>query len=422
MDQNLNPKEKKSGFGKGLGLGVVIGAIGILLCLTLVVAGYTRLSGNIIAIGSKSVKTVTTSQLIDRQTAQKLDEIMHVINVNYMDEIDEQALREGMYHGLVNALGDPYTVYYTKEEFDSFSTSSSGNYAGIGAVLTKEEDTGRIRITKIYRNTPAESAGLREDDIITKIDGVDSSTYEELAEATSHIKGEEGTTVTLTIYRGSTSTTMDVVVERQIISLPSVESNMLDNGIGYIQVIQFQEDTTNQFSQALKDLEAQGMEKLVIDLRDNPGGMLSTVCEMLDIVLPEGTVVSTKDKYGNEKSYPSDARCINYPMVVLINENSASASEIFAGAIKDFEYGTLIGTKTFGKGIVQSVLRLSDGDGIKVTTSKYYTPNGYNIHGIGIEPDITLEYEFLGGEEDVYEQRFDNQLIYAQNYLLGLTN
>jgi carboxyl-terminal processing protease len=310
---------------------------------------------------------------------------------------------------MVSGLGDPYTVYYTPEEYESLMVSTSGTYYGIGAGLTQDTDTMVVTITKVYEGTPAEEAGLLKDDIIVSVDGVEATSMD-VSDLVQLIRGEEGTTVSLEIYRASTDEELTFEVERRNVQLPSVAGQMLDDGIGYIQISEFQSGTAAQFETILNQLEEQGMQSLIVDVRDNPGGLLSSVVSILDEILPEGTVVYTEDKYGNRDTYTSDASCINYPMVVLVNGNSASASEIFAGAIKDYEYGTLLGTTTFGKGIVQSIFPLSDGDALKITTAKYYTPNGYNIHGTGIEPDIELEYEFLGPDGTTYEMQYDNQL------------
>jgi carboxyl-terminal processing protease len=201
--------------------------------------------------------------------------------------------------------------------------------------------------------------------------------------------------------------------------LPSVEGEMLSGNIGYIAIGEWQDNTPEQFKEIVAELEKKGMESMIIDVRSNPGGLLDSVVEVLDYILPKGTVVYTEDKYGQRKTYSSDADCLQYPMAVLINGNSASASEIFAGAIKDYSYGTLIGTTTFGKGIVQSIFTLPDGDALKVTTAKYFTPNGNYIHGVGIDPDIELEYEYSGPTDEAYDMQYDNQLQKAIQILGG---
>ena len=288
--------------------------------------------------------------------------------------------------------------------------STTGSYYGIGAGLSQDKKTMEVTVSKIYEGTPSEEAGMQKDDMILMVEDIDATTME-LSELVQHIRGEEGTTVHLTVYRPSTEELMELDVERRNVVLPSVSSQMLTEKVGYIEVSDFQKDTPDEFKEAIKALQEQGMEKMVVDLRNNPGGLVTSVVAMLDELLPEGVVVYTEDKYGNRTDYTSDEEHqMNIPMVVLVNENSASASEIFAGAIQDTGYGTILGTTTFGKGIVQSIWGLPSGGAIKLTTAKYFTPNGNNIHGKGIVPDVELPYEFLGGENDAYSVEFDNQI------------
>jgi carboxyl-terminal processing protease len=322
-----------------------------------------------------------------------------------------------MYHGLVDSVGDPYTVYYTADEYESILGSLDSQYYGIGAVLSQNADTMVVTITNVYENSPAEEAGLRSGDIIVEADDV-TATEVELSELVSHIRGEEGTTVHMVISREGESSTLEFDVERREIEIHSVEHQMLAGQIGYIQISQFEEATAKQFEEALDDLKAQNMKALIVDLRDNTGGLLDSVTEILDDILPEGLLVYTEDKYGNRNEYnATDSNSLDVPLAVLVNEYSASASEIFAGAIKDYKYGTLIGTTTFGKGIVQSILPLDDGSYLKVTVSKYYTPNGNNIHGIGIEPDVELEYEYMSDTDTEYQIDHDNQVQKAVEIL-----
>ena len=266
-----------------------------------------------------------------------------------------------------------------------------------------------VTISKVYSGTPAEEAGLLQGDVIVSADGNDATSME-VSDLVQIIRGEEGTTVSLEIYREATNKTFTVDVERRNVELPSVEGEMLDGGIGYIQIGEFQTKTAEQFDEILSGLEQQDMKGLIVDVRSNPGGLLNSVVEILDRLLPEGTVVYTEDKYGNRQDFTSDAECVDYPIVVLCDENSASAAEIFSGAMQDYNYATLIGTTTYGKGIVQTIYPLSDGDALKVTTAKYFTPNGNYIHGKGITPDIELEYEYGNPEGMVYEKQYDNQL------------
>ena len=270
-----------------------------------------------------------------------------------------------------------------------------------------------VSITKVYKGTPSEEAGLKNEDIILSVEDIDATSME-VSELVKHIRGEEGTTVHLEIYRPGTDEYLSFDVMRVDITLPSVDYAMLENNIGYIVIDSFETDTAHQFEMAVDDLTAQGMQAVIFDVRYNPGGMVSSVVEILDRILPEGLLVYIEDKIGNRQDYTSGGETyMELPIAVLINEDSASASEIFAGAIKDYEYGTLIGTTTFGKGIVQTIFPLQDGDAIKLTTAKYFTPSGNYIHEVGIEPDIELEYEYLNPEGEVYERQYDNQILKA---------
>lgn len=358
------------------------------------------------------------SEVLDEKTVSKLSELTSYINAYYMDEYDISDVQESLLAGYVSGLGDKYTVYYTPEEYEDLQISTTGTYYGIGAGLQQNADTMQVTVSKVYSGTPSEEVGLKENDIILYVDDIDATSME-LTLLVQKIRGEEGTTVHLQVYRPSTNETLDFDVPRRNVSLPSVEGQMLDNNIGYIAIGEWQRTTSDQFKKIVEELAGEGMESMIIDVRSNPGGLLSSVVNVLDYILPEGTVVYTEDKYGNRETYTSDKSCLNYPMAVLINGNSASASEIFAGAIRDYEYGTLIGTTTYGKGIVQSIFNLTGGDALKVTTAKYFTPNGNYIHGVGIDPDISLEYEYSGPADEPYQMQYDNQLQKAIELLSG---
>jgi carboxyl-terminal processing protease len=371
-------------------------------------------------LSSKSAKEgqKAVSEVLDESTVSKLSEITSYIRAYYIDEYDVEDLQNSLIAGYVDGLGDKYTVYYTPEEYADLKISTTGTYYGIGAGLQQDADTMQVTVTKIYAGTPSEDAGLKENDIILYVDDIEATSME-LSLLVQKIRGEEGTTVHLQIYRPSTAETLEFDVERKNVVLPSVEGQMLSGNIGYIAIGEWQDNTPEQFKEIVEKLEKDGMESLIIDVRSNPGGLVDSVVEVLDYILPKGILVYTEDKYGQRKNYTSDADCMQYPMAVLINGNSASASEIFAGAIKDYSYGTLIGTTTFGKGIVQSIFALPDGDALKVTTAKYYTPNGNYIHGVGIDPDIELEYEYSGPTDEAYDMQYDNQLQKAIQILSG---
>ena len=396
---------------------VVIGTtVGILVGFLL-----ATLVAVIVLFGRKTSVSDSSQGVIDTLTddsatsESKLQTILYIIKNYYYQDVDDQTLIDGVYAGIVESLDDPYSAYYTAEEYEDLMDTLTGNYAGIGALLQKNAETGEVAITKVYEDTPAEQAGLQEGDIIVSADG-NIATEEDLDVFVQHIRGEEGTDVELVINREGEE--MTVTCTRASISTPTVEHQMLDNNVGYIQVSQFTDGTYDDFVAAYEDLEAQGMTSVIFDMRNNGGGLLDSVVDILDYLLPEGTVVYTMDKAGNREDYTSDAA--NYksiPMTVLVNGNTASAAEIFTGAIRDFEYGTIIGTQTFGKGIVQSTIPLTDGSAVKLTTQTYYTPSGECIHGTGITPDEVIEYEFMGGEDDQYSVDLDNQIQKALEVL-----
>lgn len=414
-DYNMNnggrpqpPQPPRPESGKGGGnflLGLVSG-----IALTALVCGF-------IFVGVKVYETVdsrnvarggSADSVVTEDTQKKLKAIEDVIDEYYYQDadIDVDAMTEGMYAGMVNALGDPYSVYYTEEEWNDLMQETEGIYYGIGAYLMLDPDTGFGKISGVIKNTPAEEAGLRADDLIYLVDG-ETTLGLELSEIVARVKGEEGSTVHLTIYREGESDYLEIDVERRKIEAPTVNYEMLEKNIGYIQITEFDEVTTDQFTRALATVKESGAKGLILDLRGNPGGSLNTVVEIARELLPKGLIVYTEDKYGERDEYNCDGKKeLDIPLVVLVNGNSASASEILAGAIKDYGKGVLIGTTTFGKGIVQRVLPLTDGTALKLTISSYYTPNGNNIHGVGIEPDIVCEFD----SEAYYENDVDNQL------------
>ena len=415
VNSQENKKSKKN--FKFVG-GFVLGAIVSVSLMAGSVLAYCKLSGQYLVIGvggsgqnsqTASANASEKTELLDESTVDKLEELTKYVDLYYYDEYDVEKMQDGMCAGLIESLGDKYTVYYTAKEYEDLQISTTGTYYGIGAGLAQDKESMIVTISKVYSGTPAEEAGLLQGDVIVSADGNDATSME-VSDLVQIIRGEEGTTVSLEIYREATNKTFTVDVERRNVELPSVEGEMLDGGIGYIQIGEFQTKTAEQFDDILSGLEQQDMKGLIVDVRSNPGGLLNSVVEILDRLLPEGTVVYTEDKYGNRQDFTSDAECVDYPIVVLCDENSASAAEIFSGAMQDYNYATLIGTTTYGKGIVQTIYPLSDGDALKVTTAKYFTPDGNYIHGKGITPDIELEYEYGNPEGTVYEKQYDNQL------------
>ena len=317
---------------------------------------------------------------------QKIEEIQNVVDKYYVNEYDENLMEETMYKGMIASLKDPYSYYMTKQELTDFLEDTEGNYVGIGIMVNLTEDE-KILINKVFENSPAEESGLKINDKITKVENKEVS-LENYQDVVSDIKGEEGSKVKLTVYRESENKTFDTEVTRKSIDVPTVEHKTLEDNIGYISISQFDRVTSQQFKEAFDSLNSSN--GLIIDLRNNPGGLLTTVNEITDMLVPEGTITYIEDKNGNRDYHSSDANYYNKPLVILVNGNSASASEVLSGAVKDFGVGKLVGETTYGKGVVQNMYKLSDGSGVKVTIAKYYTPSGVCIDGTGIEPDYKV--------------------------------
>ncbi len=399
MEKGINVRKEKN---RSLLIGLVMGLVTGIALSVLGWSFYTLASPR----EADFSYTTDTGEINWSAVEEKLSKIKKMIDTYYKDEVVEEDLVEGLYAGYVSGLGDPYSTYYTKEEYDQMVESSEGTYFGVGMYLQENEDTGAILVIKPIPDSPAEEAGILAGDVIVEVDGEDISKDDVTIVATK-IRGPEGTQVEVTIGREGESELLTFSLERREIETPTVDYEMKEGNVGYISIMEFDDITVPQFEEAVKALLEEGMESVVLDLRDNPGGNLSTVVEIADMLLPEGLVVYTEDKYGIRKEFETDAaQVFQLPMVVLVNGNSASAAEILAGSIKDFETGTLLGTTTFGKGIVQQVIPLGDGTGVKVTISKYFTPKGNDIHGVGIEPDVEMEFDV----EAYKENKEDNQL------------
>lgn len=338
---------------------------------------------------------------------EKEEKIKKYIDEAYLDEVDEETLQEGAYAGMAEALGDPYSTYFTIEEYESLSQENEGTYVGIGIVMQQDPDLGTITVVRCYEGAPGEQAGIKVGDIIYKMND-EVVTADDLSDAAQTIKnsGEEG--VHLTLIREGETDYIEIDVAPEEVELPVVAHEMLGDKIGYLAIYEFKESTLHQYQEAFADLESQGMERIIIDLRNNPGGLMTSVTGILNTILPEGTIVYTLDKYGNRRDYTSTGETpIQIPMVVLTNEYSASASEIFAGAVRDYDIAKLVGTTTYGKGVVQNIFPLGDGTALKLTIANYYTPNGININGEGLVPDVEVELDLTPQEDGTI---VDNQL------------
>lgn len=413
-----------AGGERGSGKGLFVGGLITGLAAALLIVGICYLGlyvQNAVTDSQNSLSKASFGQdsAIDEDVLAKMQALENTINQYfYLHEVTDEELQNGIYRGMLRALGDPYSEYYTAEELTSLMQSTQGVYFGIGAYMQQDKVTTLPKITGTIAGSPSEEVDIRPNDLVYEVDGV--STYGmNLTDVTSMIKGPENTEVTLTLIREGENDYVEVVVTRRKVEAPTVTYEMKEDKMAYIQVTEFDEVTINQFAAALEGARKDGMKGMILDLRANPGGSLNAVVEMLRMILPEGMIVYTEDKNGKRSEYTCDGENeLEVPLVVLVDMNSASASEIMAGAIKDYGLGTLVGTTTFGKGIVQQIIPFRDGSAVKVTISSYFTPKGNNIHGIGIEPDVVCEFdgEAYYGSED----RPDNQLEKAKEVLRGM--
>ncbi len=392
-----NKGNRMRGFIPGVIVGIIAAVIAVGIAFAVTGAG----GGDAASYNLPGV----ADSAVNNESIEKLSALEEYIDYYYYksSEVSRQDKEDGLYKGLFESLGDVYSCYYTPEEYQKLTEETEGVYYGIGAYVSKDVETGASTVSGVIKNSPAEAAGLMEGDIIYEVDGEDMTGLE-LEEVVSHIRGPEGTKVKLTLIRGGD--TIEVELTRAQVNSPTVESEMLEDGIGYLQITEFDNVTVDQFHENFRSLKEQGMKGMIIDLRGNPGGNVSTVCAIAEELLPEGLIFYMEDKNGERTEYTCNGADFDLPLVVLVNEYSASAAEILSGAIKDAGIGKLVGKKTFGKGIVQNVIGLDDGSAIKLTIANYYTRNGNDIHLKGIEPDVEVELD-----SDAYlEDKTDTQL------------
>ncbi len=401
----MDKMKSKKIYNRGLFTGAVVGILATLLIVTLVIGLLLPK----LDIGGDDIPELT----IGDDVTDKMNMLLSYVDYLYLFDYDEEEMADYVYKGIMESLGDPYSVYYTAEEYSDLMESTSGTYYGIGVVVSQDPDTGAVEAVLPYEGAPGDLAGIQAGDMIIAVDEM-SITGMDLDLVVDMIRGEQGTTVTLTVLRDEE--TLDIVVTRDEVKVVTVGYEMLEDNIGYISVSQFDGVTTDQFATAMDDLIEQGMTGLIVDIRNNPGGRLDVVTDMLDTLLPEGVIVYTEDKNGNRVDYNSDsASILNVPMAILVNGNSASASEIFSGAMQDYDLAEIIGEQTFGKGIVQSIIPFEDNSAIKITVENYFTPKGNNIHGIGITPDEIVELD----EDKYLEEGIDTQLQVGIEYILN---
>lgn len=366
--------------------------------------------------GIRAVQFYRSGEILsDMAFTQKIKYLEKMIDQEYLGDINTDDLEEGVYSGLIYGLGDVYSRYYTKEQYEQENATTEGSYVGIG-VSMQANAAGGVQIVECYKGSTAEEAGLKSGDVITAINGEDI-TDAELSDVVSIIKENKNKEIVLTVQRQGEDT-QEITVKVSDVELPSVFGEMLDDDTGYIQITEFKGVTAEQYEKVFADLKDQGMKKLVVDLRDNPGGLLNIVCDILRDILPEGLIVYTEDKNGNRSEETCDGKNpLDMPLAVLVNGNSASASEIFAGAVKDYGIGTIVGTTTYGKGVVQSIRQLSDGSAVKLTIANYYTPKGNSINKTGIKPDVEVELDPELANKDEITHDEDNQLQEALKVL-----
>ena len=413
----------------GLGLVVTLGAG--LLMVRKVAASWQSAAVSGTGAGTADSAEVPAAGLNRDRIDQKIEYIQQIIDNYYLFEEDPEKVEDMIYTGMLAGLEDPYSVYYNKEDYQSMRESLSGEYCGIGAMVSQNRTTGLITVTRVFEGAPAAEAGMKAGDILYKVGDLEATGQDLDLLVSNHIRGEENTPVQITVLRGEELEEILLDITRRKVEIPTVAYQMLEDQIGYIELTQFEAASSDQFIEACEDLEKQGMEALVIDLRDNPGGVLDTAVELMAYILPddqyEGRLVTTADKNGEgdqyvssggkvsyhsdfgytDKNYPfPDGHELEVPYAILVNGNSASASEVLTGAVLDYGSGIVIGTQTFGKGIVQNLIPLGDGTAIKLTTQHYYTPSGYDLHGVGLTPDIILELD----PETAGDLTKDNQL------------
>lgn len=414
--------DNRSKFWRGVAIGVLVTAFACLVTVGTSAGIYMfgrRVIDNQVQVqaeqGDLGLAEDEAGKSLDMERVnKKLGELQNIIDKKYLfeDEIEVGKEESGIYQGFLYGLNDPYAVYYTPEELASFMDETNGSYCGIGAMVSQDRRTGVSTIIRVFEGSPAEKAGILPGDIIFAVGNTEVTGMDLTIMVNNYIKGEEDTDVKLTLYREEPGEYVELSVTRKPVDVQTVSGKMLDDEIGYISIIEFDKVTDAQFKEKIEELTGQGMKKMIVDLRNNPGGELNTVVSMADYILEDGgRILTIADKYGTEEVHDAkDGHSLDIPMAIIVNGNSASASEVFTGALKDYKAATVVGTQTYGKGIVQTLFPLSDGSAVKLTTNHYYTPDGHDIHGEGITPDVEVELDEEAAKMSVIPEELDNQL------------
>ena len=379
--------------------------------------------------GAPSITEEPAKRVDFEQVTSKMEMIQQIIDQVFLYDEDAQNVEDFIYRGMMAGLDDPYSVYYSEEDYKLMQESTSGTYSGIGAMISQNRTTGLCTVVKVFDGSPALEAGMRPGDVVYKVEDTLVAGESLDVIVSNYVKGEEGTPVQITVYRADEDAYVDLTLTRKKIEVPTVESRMLDETTGYVAVSEFDLITVDQFKTAIDDLTAEGMKQLVIDLRNNPGGILDSAVAMVDYLIPDdmmdfkkgegkSLIVYTADRNGEGETYTaSDGHAVDLPIAILVNGDSASASEVFTGAMKDYGRAVVVGTTSYGKGIVQNLIPLGDGSAIKLTTAHYYTPSGFDLHEKGIVPDVEVPLDESLRTQAVIRPEDDNQLKKAVEVL-----